>query len=131
MADVYFLLEEHDQPIAEAAAGVLQQSGHAVTSRIVSRFFIADPLSSFFATVRQQYDAIVVLVSQSSRQTTWVLLELQTQRLMGLLGHEVILPFAVLLGNIQAPEPLLETRDSFLALENSDGVGKAILARLP
>ena len=82
MASVYLFLEARDQAIGTQLSERLQQSGIAVQLTVVNLFPIADPLASRFATVRDTFAVIALLISHQSRQTAWVLREALTQQAM-------------------------------------------------
>jgi hypothetical protein len=82
MAGVYLLLEARDQVIGTQLSERLQQCGIAVQLAIVDQFPIADPLASQFATVRDTFAVIALLISYQSRQSVWVLREALTQQAM-------------------------------------------------
>ena len=82
MAGIYLLLEARDQAIGTELSERLQQCGIAVQLAIVNQFPIADPLASRFATVRDSFAVIALLISHQSRQTVWVLREALTQQAM-------------------------------------------------
>ena len=130
MARIYLLLEAHDRDIGEEVAVSLQQVGHDTYPAVVERFPIADPLAFRLANVRQQVEAVVVLISRSSDQALWVMREIQTQSAMTALPQGRASVIAIFVGEVQIPAWMRATPDLYPIADDSSKIYQRILTLL-
>lgn len=130
MKRVAIVVKCHDHERGEALMAHARAAGHDPVLRVVDSFPIADPLAALFASVRSRFDVLIILVSRPLRQVQWLLLELLTQRHLGALAHETVLPFAILMEGTQPIEKMQADPESCIIVTNLAEAASAMLDRI-